>query len=78
MGQTADELRGDIERTRDDLAETMEAIGDQISPKLQAQRQMDRLRQSGAEPQRLAMIGGAVLFVLLLIRRRRRRSGDNG
>lgn len=81
MGQAADELRDapeireDIERTRDDMASTLDAIGDKVSPKLQAERQMERLRQSGIEPQRLAMAVGGLLMVLLLIRRRRR-SGD--
>ena len=71
MGQAADELRSDIERTREDLASTMDAIGDQISPRLQAQRQMERLRQSGLEPKRMAMVAAVVMLGLLMIRRRR-------
>ena len=84
MGQAADELRDadeirdDIERTREDMASTLDAIGDKVSPRLQAERQMDRLRQSGVGPQRMAMAAGVVMFALLLMRRRRRarRQGD--
>ena len=77
MGQAADELRQDIERTREDMAETLDAIGDKVSPRLQAERQMDRLRQRGIEPKQLAMAFGALLVSLGLIRWRRH-SGDEG
>ena len=77
MGQAADELRQDIERTREDMAETLDAIGDKVSPRLQAERQMDRLRQRGIERKQLVMAAGALLFGALLIRRRRH-SGDEG
>ena len=73
MGQTADELRQEIEQTRDDLAVTVDAIGEKVSPKLQAERQMERLREKGVEPKQMAMVGGAVLSVVLLLLRRRRR-----
>ena len=75
MGQAADELRDaeeirdDIERTREDMAETLDAIGDRISPRLQAERQMDRLRQRGIEPKQIAMAAAGLLMGLLLIRR---------
>lgn len=81
MGQAADELRDaeeirdDIERTREDMAETLDAIGDRISPRLQAERQMDRLRQRGIEPKQIAMAAAGLLVGLLLIRRWRH-SGD--
>lgn len=85
MGQAADELRDaeeireDIERTREDMASTLDAIGDKVSPKLQAERQVERLRQSGIEPQQAGIVAGVVLVMLMLIRRRRRRrSGDSG
>jgi MYXO-CTERM domain-containing protein len=76
VGQAADELRQDIERTREDMASTLDAIGDRISPRLQAERQMDRLRQRGVEPKQIAM-ALAVLMGLLFIRRRRH-SRDEG
>jgi len=72
VGQAADELRDaeeikqDIERTREDMASTLDAIGDKVSPKLQAERQMERLRQRGIEPQRLVMAARALVFSLLI------------
>lgn len=77
MGQAADELRAEIERTREDMAETLDAIGEKVSPRLQAERQMDRLRQRGIEPKQLAMAAAALLVALLVIRRGRH-SGDEG
>lgn len=77
MGQEADELRQEIERTREDMASTLDAIGEKVSPRLQAERQMDRLRQSGIEPQRVAMAAGVLMFALLLMRRRRARRRED-
>ena len=77
MGQAADELRQDIERTREDMAETLDAIGNRVSPRLQAERQMDRLRQRGVQPKHLAMAFGALLIGLGLIQLRRH-SSDEG
>jgi hypothetical protein len=73
VGQAADELRQDIERTREDMAQTLDAIGDKISPRLQAERQMERLRQSGLEPQRLALAAAGLVLTIFLIRWRRGR-----
>jgi len=73
----ADEIREDIERTREDMASTLDAIGNKVSPRLQAERQVERLRRQGIEPQRIAMAAGALVFALFLMRRRRsRRRGD--
>ena len=71
MGQAADELRQDIERTREDMAETLDAIGERVSPRLQAERQMERLRRSGIEPLRMATAAGIVMVGLFLIWRRK-------
>jgi len=77
VGQAADELRQDIERTREDMAETLDAIGERISPRLQAERQVERLREAGIEPQRLAMAAAGLMVLLLMMRRRRsRRQAD--
>jgi hypothetical protein len=76
VGQAADELREDIERTRRDLASTLDAIGEKVSPRLQAERQMDRLRQRGIEPKQLAIAAAAALLLGLLLIRRRGQSGD--
>jgi len=78
VGQAADELRDaqeirqDIERTREDMASTLDAIGEKVSPKLQAERQMERLRQSGIEPKQIAMAVGGLVVAVVLMRRRRR------
>ena len=83
MGQAADELRDaeeirdDIERTREDMAATLDAIGDRVSPRLQAERQMDRLRQRGIEPKQIAMAAGALLMGFLLIRHRQHSGGGD-
>ena len=74
MGQAADELRQDIERTREDMASTLDTIGEKVSPRLQAERQVERLRQSGIEPRAVAMAAAALVLTLLLLRRRRHRS----
>jgi hypothetical protein len=77
VGQAADELRDadeikeDIERTREDMASTLDAIGEKVSPKLQAERQMERMREKGVEPKQAAIAAAAFVFGLVLLRRRR-------
>ena len=73
MGQAADELRQEIERTREDMASTLDAIGEKVSPRLQAERQMERLRESGIEPQRLVLAAAGLMLAVFLMRRRRAR-----
>lgn len=46
MGQDADELRRDIERTREDLGGTLDAIGDRVSPSRIMERRKNRVRNS--------------------------------
>ena len=76
MGQGADELREEIERTREDMAATVDAIGARVSPRLQAERQIGRLREKGIDPQRAVLMAGAVLVMFLFLRRGRgRRDG---
>ncbi len=45
MAQTADELAADIARTRDDMSNTLDAIGDQMGPKQVAKRGTRRAGQ---------------------------------
>jgi hypothetical protein len=77
VGQAADELRDadeikeDIERTREEMASTLDAIGEKVSPKLQAERQMERMREKGVEPKQVAIAAAALAFGLLFLRRRR-------
>jgi hypothetical protein len=46
MGQTADELRRDIEDTRADLGNTLDAIGDRISPGRIVERRKNRMTRA--------------------------------
>ena len=43
MGQSAEELRRDIERTREGLGETLDAIGDRVSPGRIMERKKNRV-----------------------------------
>ncbi len=45
MGTRADEIRYDIERTRAELGDTIDEVGDRVSPKQMARRGRDRTRQ---------------------------------
>ena len=72
-----DVLVADIERTRENLARTIDAISDRLSPANAARRAADRARERVAaiDP---VMAGGAVVVVAgvavawLLLRRRKR------
>jgi hypothetical protein len=44
MGQTADQVRNDIERTRAGLTDTFDEIGERVSPRRIVQRRTDRMR----------------------------------
>ena len=43
MGQSAEELRREIEDTRDDLGQTLDAIGDRVSPGRIVERRKNRM-----------------------------------
>ena len=43
MGQSTHELRRDIERTRADLGDTLDAIGDRVSPGRMIERRKNRM-----------------------------------
>jgi hypothetical protein len=72
-----DTLVADIDRTRTELARTIDAISDRVSPKRNVQRAADRLR--GLVSQIDPVIAGAAaaavavgVTVLIALRRRRR------
>lgn len=46
MAQSAEELRRDIERTREGLGETLDAIGDRVSPGRMIERRKNRVTAS--------------------------------
>ncbi len=73
-----DELVADIDRTRAELARTIDAISDRVSPKKNVHRAMEQIRQrasqidpvvAGAAAAAAVVVGLAALF---LLRRRKR------
>jgi hypothetical protein len=72
-----DALVADINRTRTELARTIDAISDRVSPKKNVQRVADQVREraSHIDPVRAGAAAAAVVIgvtVLLLLRRRKR------
>ena len=72
-----DTLVADIDHTRADLARTIDAISDRVSPKKNVQRVADRLRErvSQIDPVIAGVAAAAVAIgvtVLIALRRRRR------
>ena len=58
MGQSAEELKRDIERTREGLGETLDAIGDRVSPGRMIERRKNRVT-SGVRDLRDRVMGTA-------------------
>jgi hypothetical protein len=75
---TQGELVADIDRTRTELARTIDAIADRVSPKKNVHRAMAEVRQRASQIDPL-MAGAAAaamvvsVSVLFLVRRRRKR-----
>ena len=72
-----DELVADIDRTRAQLARTIDAISDRVSPKKNVQRALDEVRQraSQVDPLIAGAAATAILVsvtVIFLVRRRKR------
>ena len=72
-----DALVADIDRTRAELARTIDAISDRVSPRRNADRALDQVRQrvSRVDPLLAGAAAAAVLVsvtVIFLVRRRRR------
>jgi hypothetical protein len=70
-------LVADIDRTRAELARTIDAISDRVSPKKNVQRAMEQFRQqaSQVDPLLAGAAAAAVLVsmtVIFLVRRRKR------
>jgi len=73
-----DTLVADIDRTRTELARTIDAISDRVSPRKNVQRATDRLRErvSQVDPVMAGAAAAAVVVgvtVLIMVRRRRNR-----
>ena len=58
MAEVSQELRHDIERIRDDLDETLDALGERVSPRRIAQRRKDAVRARVTRA-RTAVMGSA-------------------
>jgi uncharacterized protein DUF3618 len=72
-----DTLVADIDRTRAELARTIDAISDRVSPKKNVERAADRIREqvSQIDPIMAGAVAVAVVVgvtALLLLRRRKR------
>ena len=72
-----DTLVADIDRTRAELARTIDAISDRVSPKKNVQRALDEVRQraSQVDPLIAGAAATAILVsvtVIFLVRRRKR------
>jgi hypothetical protein len=72
-----DTLVADIDRTRTELARTIDAISDRVSPKKNVQRAVDQIRErvSQIDPMLAGVAAGAAVIgitVLILWRRRAR------
>jgi len=72
-------LVADIDHTRADLARTIDAISDRVSPRRNVERAADELRERASEIDPVmvgavvaAVVVGLGLTVLFLVRRRRR------
>jgi type VI protein secretion system component VasF len=73
-----DLIERDIEQTRAELADTIDAIADRVSPKRVAAQGAETLRRQAQSvgsrpPAQLAAIAGAVLVVAVFFLRRRSR-----
>jgi type VI protein secretion system component VasF len=70
-----DTLVSEIERTRNSLARTIDAIADRVSPANNARRAMDRVREQASkiDPRYAAAAGAVVVGATLFILWRRRR-----
>lgn len=71
-----DALVADIDRTRAELARTIDAISDRVSPKKNARRAVDQIRErvSHIDPVMASAVAGVVVIgvtVLFLWRRQR-------
>jgi len=72
-----DTLVADIDRTRAELARTIDAISDRVSPKRNAHRALEQIRQRAGQVDPV-MVGAAATAVLVsvtvifLVRRRKR------
>jgi hypothetical protein len=72
--QTPEEIRAEIERTRRELGDTVDALSHKTNVKEQARIKKDEVQErvSSNPAPMIAVIGGGLVLLLLLRRRRRR------
>lgn len=64
----ADTLRGEINRTREELQVTVDALATELSPRIQAQRAAGRTKQAVAQrPAIASAVGVAAVAVLVAV-----------
>ena len=70
-----DKLVSDIERTRDNLARTIDAIADRVSPANNARRAVERVREQASkiDPRYAAAAGVVAIGVAVIVIWRRRK-----
>lgn len=81
VARDPDAIAQEIEQTRAELADTIDAIADRISPKKAAARGVQAVKSGparhaadgGSPVVPLAALAGVVVLVLLFVRKRRRR-----
>jgi ElaB/YqjD/DUF883 family membrane-anchored ribosome-binding protein len=72
--QTPEELRREIERTRQELGETVDALSHKADVKEQARLKKDEVRQRVSDnPIPLVAVAGGIVALLVLLRVIRRR-----
>ena len=72
--QTPEELRREIERTRRELGETVDALSHKADVKEQARLKKEEVREQVSQnPAPLAAVAGGIVALLLLLRLIRRR-----
>ena len=72
--QTPEELRREIERTRQELGETVDALSHKADVKEQARLKKEEVRQQVSEnPVPLVAVAGGIVALILLLRVIRRR-----
>ena len=70
MGATPDQLKREIDQTREELRADVEVLAEHLAPKRVARRQADVVKAKLHEPK--VQAGLAAVLALLLLRRRRR------
>ena len=61
-----DEVVNEIERTRENLAQTIDAISDRVLPANVARRTLAKVREQASRPE-VQLIGGAAILVTVAV-----------